>query len=161
MIRRWEGESDGSESRIGIVVSRFNRSITDRLLKGTLRVLDERGVRQENIEVVEVPGAFEIPGAAKRLGRGGRFDVLICLGAVIEGETPHFHYICTEVTRGIGQVSLELELPVIFGILTTKTMAQARARAGDEVNKGAEAASAAVEMASLYRKLNSHSERSK
>jgi len=120
---------------------------------GALRVLADRGVRPEDVEVVEVPGAFEIPGAARKLGLLGRFHALICLGAVIQGETPHFHYISAEVSRGIGQLSLELGLPVIFGVLTTNSMEQAIARSGSEINKGIEAAMAAIEMAHLYQTL--------
>lgn len=152
-ISAWEGETRGTGFRFGIVVSRFNQSITDPLLKGALRALEGQGVRSEDVEVVKVPGAFEIPGAAKKLGLLERFHALICLGAVIQGETPHFHYISTEVSRGIGQLSLELGLPVIFGVLTTGSMEQAIARSGSEINKGAEAAMAAIEMAHLYRTL--------
>jgi 6,7-dimethyl-8-ribityllumazine synthase len=152
-VRQWEGEGRGAGFRFGIIVSRFNQAITGPLLRGALRVLEEQGVRPEDIEVVKVPGAFEIPGAAKKLGLLGRFHALICLGAVIQGETPHFHYICSEVSRGIGQLSLELGLPVIFGILTTNSMEQAVARSGNEMNKGAEAAAAAIEMAHLYQLL--------
>lgn len=152
-VRQWEGKPRGAGFRFGIVVSRFNQTITDPLLRGALRTLAEEEVRPEDVEVVKVPGAFEIPGAAKKLGLLGRFHALICLGAVIQGETPHFHYISTEVSRGIGQLSLELGLPVIFGVLTTNSMEQAVARSGNEINKGAEAARAALEMAHLYQTL--------
>lgn len=152
-VQQWEGGGGGAGFRFGIILSRFNQSITDPLLKGALQVLEREGVRPEDIEVVKVPGAFEIPGAAKNLGRLGRFHALICLGAVIQGETPHFHYICSEVSRGVGQLSLELGLPVIFGVLTTDSMEQAIARSGSEINKGAEAAMAAIEMAHVYQKL--------
>lgn len=151
--KSWKGGTSGAGLRFGIIVSRFNQPITDALLKGALRILEEQGARQEDIEIVVVPGAFEIPGAAKKVGQLGRFNALICLGAVIQGETPHFHYICSEVSRGIGQLSLELGLPVIFGILTTASMEQAIARSGDEMNKGAEAAMAAIEMSRLYKNL--------
>lgn len=152
-VQQWEGGAAGTGFRFGIVLSRFNQSITDPLLKGALQLLEKQGVRPEDIEVVKVPGAFEIPGAAKKLGSLGRFHALICLGAVIQGETPHFHYICSEVSRGIGQLSLELGMPVIFGVLTTNSMEQAIARSGNEMNKGAEAAMAAIEMAHIYQKL--------
>lgn len=152
-VLEWKGEIRGAGFRFGIIVSRFNQTITDPLLREALRVLGEQGVGPEDIEVVKVPGAFEIPGAAKKLGLLGRFHALICLGAVIQGETPHFHYISTEVSRGIGQLSLELGLPVIFGVLTTGSVEQAIARSGSEINKGAEAAMAAIEMAHLYRTL--------
>jgi 6,7-dimethyl-8-ribityllumazine synthase len=150
---RWEAGAGGAGLRFGIVVSRFNQPITDALLKGAIRVLEEEGTRSDDIEVATVPGAFEIPGVAKKVGLLGRFDAIICLGAVIQGETPHFHYICSEVSRGIGQLSLELGMPVIFGVLTTASLAQAVARSGHEINKGAEAAMAAIEMAHLYKNL--------
>jgi 6,7-dimethyl-8-ribityllumazine synthase len=153
MPQKWEGGTDAAGLRFGIIVSRFNQPITDALLKGALRTLEGQGTRPEEIEIAMVPGAFEIPGAAKQLGLLRRFNALICLGAVIQGETPHFDYICSEVSRGIGQLSLELGLPVIFGVLTTRSMAQAIARSGDEINKGAEAAMAAIEMAHLYKNL--------
>lgn len=152
-VRQREGRTLGTGFRFGIIVSRFNQAITEPLLREALRVLEEQGVRPEDIEIVKVPGAFEIPGAAKKLGLLGRFHALICLGAVIQGETPHFHYISAEVSRGIGQLSLELGLPVIFGVLTTNSMEQAIARSGNEINKGAEAAMAALEMAHLYQTL--------
>ncbi len=149
----WEGGTSGAGLRFGIIVSRFNQPITDALLKGALRTLEEQGTRPEDVEIATVPGAFEIPSITKKIGLLGRFNALICLGAVIQGETPHFHYICSEVSRGIGQISLELGLPVIFGVLTTTTMQQAIARSGHEINKGAEAAMAAIEMAHLYKNL--------
>lgn len=149
----WEGGTSGAGLRFGIIVSRFNQPITDALLKGALRTLEGQGTRLEDIETATVPGAFEIPSVAKKIGLLGRFNALICLGAVIQGETPHFHYICSEVSRGIGQISLELGLPVIFGVLTTTTMQQAIARSGHEINKGTEAAMAAIEMAHLYKNL--------
>lgn len=151
--RGWKGGTSGDGLRFGIVVSRFNQPVTDALLKGALRTLEEQGARREDIEIAMVPGAFEIPGVAKKVGTLGRFNALICLGAVIQGETPHFHYICAEVSRGLGQLSLELGLPVIFGVLTTASMEQAVARSGHEINKGAEAAMAAIEMAHLYKNI--------
>jgi 6,7-dimethyl-8-ribityllumazine synthase len=153
MLRKWEGDTNAAGLRFGIIVSRFNQPITDALLNGALRTLDGQGARPEDVEIATVPGAFEIPGVAKQLGLLKRFNALICLGAVIQGETPHFDYICSEVSRGIGQLSLELGLPVIFGVLTTRSMAQAMARSGNEINKGAEAAMAAIEMARLYKNL--------
>jgi len=152
-VQYWEGESDGSGFRFGIVVSRFNQVITDALLDGALKVLDLSGVNAEDIEVAFVPGAFEIPGVAQQMGEFGEFDALICLGAIIQGETPHFQYIATEVSRGIGQLALDIGLPVIFGVLTTETVQQAIARSSSENNKGAESAIAAIEMAHLYRNL--------
>ncbi|MFQ5579490.1 MAG: 6,7-dimethyl-8-ribityllumazine synthase [Nitrospiria bacterium] len=152
-VRRWKGGKGGAGLRFGLIVSRFNRPITDALLKGALETFEERGTRPEDIEIASVPGAFEIPGAAKRVGLLGRFHALVCLGAVIQGETPHFDYICAEVSRGIGQLSLELALPVIFGVLTTTTVEQASARSGRRVNRGAEAALTAIEMAHLYKNI--------
>ncbi len=149
-----EVELNGEGLRIGLIVSRFNQAITDALLEGALKVLEQMGTRTEDIEVVSVPGAFEIPGVANRMGQLDRFDALICLGAVIQGETPHFDYICSEVSRGIGQLSIELGIPVIFGVLTTMTVEQAISRSSPQNNKGAEAALAAIEMAHLYSTLN-------
>ncbi len=152
-IRIWEGTSEGAGLRFGIIVSQFNRTITDALLNGSLRTLRQCGAHENNIEIAKVPGAFEIPSIAERMGRMGRFDALICLGAVIQGETPHFDYICTEVSHGIGQLSRDLGLPVIFGVLTTDSVEQAIARSSLENNKGSEAALAAIEMAHLYKSL--------
>lgn len=139
--------------RFGIVVSRFNSTVTERLLKGTRDELKKAKVPLGNIEVVTVPGAFEIPGVAMQMGQSETFDALICLGAVIKGETAHFEYICAEVTRGIGEVSLLCGLPVIFGVLTTMTTKQAMARSSAKTNKGTDAAQAAIEMGLLYREL--------
>ena len=139
--------------RFGVIVSRFNSGVTERLLAGALDTLKKAGVPSCNIDVVEVPGAFEIPGVAMVMGQSETFDALICLGAVIKGETMHFEYICAEVTRGIGEVSLLCGLPVIFGVLTTMTTKQAMARSAIKTNKGADAARAAIEMGLLYRKL--------
>ncbi len=152
-VQIWEGRSEGRGLRFGLVVSRFNGTITDALLNSALRTLEQRGTDRDDIEVVKVPGAFEIPGMAKRMAGLGRFDALICLGAVIQGETPHFHYISSEVSRSIGHLTLELDLPLIFGILTTDSIEQAVARAGEDKNKGSEAAIAAIEMAHLYKTL--------
>ena len=139
--------------RFGVIVSRFNPIITKRLLKGALDALKKAGVPSRNIEVVEVPGAFEIPGVAMQMGRLGSFDALICLGAVIEGETAHFQYICSAVSNGISQVSLLCGKPVIFGVLTTGTTRQAMDRSSPKMNKGADAADAAIKMGLLYRAL--------
>lgn len=152
-VHIWEGSSDGQGLRFGLVVSQFNRTISDALLNGTLRTLDQSGTDRDDIEVAKVPGAFEIPGMAKKMASLGRFDALICLGAVIQGETPHFHYICSEVSRSISQLTLDLECPVIFGILTTNSVEQAIARSGEDNNKGSEAAIAAIEMARLHKDL--------
>jgi len=136
------------------VVSRFNRSITAQLLAGALEGLAAHGVADDDVVVAHVPGAFEIPFAAQHLARGGGYDALICLGAVVRGETPHFEYICDEVTRGVGRIIAEHRLPVAFGVLTTDTIEQALARAGEgHGNKGYEAAVTAIEMAQLARLL--------
>ncbi len=153
-IKKWEGRFEGAGLHLGLVVSRFNQPITDALLVGALDVLTKKGVRSEDIEIASVPGAFEIPGVVNQMAQLDRFDALICLGAVIQGETPHFEYICSEVSRAIGQLSLELGLPVIFGVLTTSTLEQAIARSSPQNNKGAEAAMAAIEMAHLYNSIN-------
>lgn len=122
-------------------------------MSGALAVLKKGDVLSTDIEVIEVPGAFEIPAVAQQMGKSDRFDALICLGAIIKGETEHFHYICSEVSRGIGQVALALGMPVIFGVLTTTSFQQAKDRSGSKANKGAEAAEAAIEMGRLYRKI--------
>ncbi|NOY85265.1 MAG: 6,7-dimethyl-8-ribityllumazine synthase [Nitrospirae bacterium] len=152
-MQQWEGGTDATGLRFGIVVSRFNQAITDALLEGALKVLKQKGAADEDIDIASVPGAFEIPGVANQMGQLDRFEALICLGAVIQGETPHFDYICREVSRGIGQLPIELGIPVIFGVLTTSTVEQAIARAGGQNNKGAEAAMAAIEMAHLFQRL--------
>lgn len=149
-----EGELRGEGLRFGIVASRFNDFITSRLLEGALDAFRSHGVREEDLTVVRVPGAFEIPVVARRLAGSGRFHAILCLGAVIRGETPHFEYLCAETSRGIGSVALETGLPVLFGVLTTDTVGQAEARAGGKSNKGWEAALAALEMANVMAKLS-------
>jgi 6,7-dimethyl-8-ribityllumazine synthase len=149
-LRELTGSIDGKGLRIGIVVARFNRAVTEQLLAGALDALAGHGVTEGDIEVVHVPGAFEVPFAARRLAAAGRHEALICLGAVIRGETPHFDYICSEVTRGIGHVVEDHRVPIAFGVLTTDTVEQALARAGaTHGNKGYEAAVTAIEMARL------------
>lgn len=153
-MKELAGKQDAAGIRISLVVSRYNEFVTSRLLAGAVEVLTKAGIGEEGIEVAWVPGAFEIPLVARRLARSGRFDAVICLGAVIRGETPHFEYISREASRGIAQASLDSDLPVIFGVLTTDTVEQAMERAGaPERNRGAEAAHTAIEMASLLRKL--------
>ena len=137
---------DATGLRFAIVVARFNRAITERLLEGAREALEKAGAARH--EVFRVPGAFELPFAAKKLAGGGDFDAIIALGCVIRGETPHFEYVAGECARGLQQVALETGVPVAFGVLTTDTQAQAEARAGGEAgNKGFEAAMTAVEMA--------------
>ena len=149
-----EGDQNASELRFGVVVSRFNDFITSNLLIGAMDVFSQYGVKEDDLKVLKVPGAFELPQAARKLCSIGNFDAIVCLGAVIRGETSHFDYICAEASRGVGQVGLEFNIPVLFGVLTTENLEQAVARSGSgSSNKGRETALAAVEMASLYRKL--------
>lgn len=153
-MNTYEGSQDASSLRFGLVISRFNEFVTGRLLAGAREALAKAGAREEAIEAVYVPGAFEIPLVARRLARSGRFDAVICLGAVIRGETPHFAYISAEASRGIAQAAWETDVPVIFGVLTTENVEQALERSGaPERNRGAEAARTAVEMATVLRKL--------
>ena len=149
-----EGQFEASGLRFAIVVSKYNEFVTSRLLAGALDVLTKAGADEKAVEITRVPGAFEIPLVARRLARSGRFDAVICLGAVIRGETPHFEYISAEASRGIAQAAWEADLPVVFGVLTTENVEQALERAGaPERNKGAEAARTAIEMATLLRTL--------
>jgi 6,7-dimethyl-8-ribityllumazine synthase len=149
-----EGEHTASGLRIAVVVSRFNEFVTSRLLAGAKEVLTKAGLSEDDLVLVRVPGAFEIPLVVRRLARSGRFDAIICLGAVIRGETPHFEYISAEASHGIAQAALDFDLPVVFGVLTTDNAAQALERAGQlERNRGADAARTAVEMANLLREL--------
>jgi len=137
--------------KFALVVSRFNDFITEKLLSGALDALIRSGAADEDIEVVRVPGAFEIPLVAKKMAKTNRFDAVICLGAVIRGSTPHFDYISAEVSKGVAMVGMESEVPVIFGVITTDTIEQAIERAGTKAgNKGWSAAIAAVEMANLF-----------
>ena len=155
MPRELTGSLEGRGLRFGIVVARFNRSVTGPLLAGALEALAAHGVGDDDLVVVHVPGAFEVPFAARQLAAGGRCDALICLAAVIRGETPHFEYISAEVTRGVGAIVAEHRIPVAFGVLTTDTIEQALARAGDgHGNKGYEAAVTAIEMVQLARLLS-------
>ena len=154
MVEIIEGDQSAKGLRFGIVISRFNDFITSNLLVGTLEGFKESGVDKADLKILKVPGAFEIPQAAKKLCSTGSIDAVVCLGAVIRGETSHFDYICAEASRGIGQVGLEFNIPVLFGVLTTENLEQAIARSGSgSSNKGRETALAAVEMATLYKKL--------
>lgn len=154
MVRELTGPLEGGGLRFGVVVSRFNRSVTGSLLAGALEALAAHGVADDDVLVAHVPGAFEIPYAAKRMAHSGQYDALICLGAVVRGETPHFDYICAEVTRAIGRIMDAHRLPIAFGVLTTDTIEQALARAGEgHGNKGYEAAVTAIEMVRLCRLL--------
>ena len=149
-----EGDQNARGLRFGLVVSRFNDFITSNLLTGSLDVFSQCGVDEADLKVLKVPGAFELPQAARKLCSTGNFDAVVCLGAVIRGETSHFDYICAEASRGAGQVGLEFNVPVLFGVLTTENLEQAVARSGSgSSNKGRETALAAIEMATLYKKL--------
>jgi 6,7-dimethyl-8-ribityllumazine synthase len=154
MVRVIRGKMDATGMRFGLVVSQFNSLITERLQAGAVDALCRHGAREEDVTVVQVPGAFDIPLFAKRLAASGRYDALVCLGAVIKGETPHFDYISAAMTQGIKEVMLAYSLPVTFGVLTTESMEQALDRAGGKAgNKGAEAALAAVEMLTALKAL--------
>ena len=155
MVEIIEGDQSAKGLRFGVVVSRFNDFITSNLLVGTLEGFKESGVDKGDLKILKVPGAFEIPQAAKKLcSTGISIDAVVCLGAVIRGETSHFDYICAEASRGIGQVGLEFNIPVLFGVLTTENLEQAIARSGSGTsNKGRETALAAVEMAKLYKEM--------
>jgi len=138
--------------KFALVVSRFNDFITEKLLSGALDALIRSGAADEDIEVVKVPGAFEIPLVAKKMAQTKRFDAVVCLGAVIRGSTPHFDYVSAEVSKGVAMAGMKSDVPVIFGVLTTDTIEQAIERAGSKAgNKGWSAAIAAVEMANLFK----------
>ncbi len=152
--RTIQGQLNSSGMRFAIVASRFNDFVTSRLLSGALDALERTGTADADITVVRVPGSFEIPLAAKKLVQTKKYDAVICLGTLIRGETPHFDYISSEVTKGIGSVSLESGIPVAFGVLTVDSVEQAVDRAGMKSgNKGFEAALSAVEMVSLLKQL--------
>ncbi len=154
MPRLVEGELLAEGLRFGIIVSRFNDFVSSRLAEGALDALKRHGADEKQIDVIKIPGAFETPLMAKKLAASGRYDAIICLGAVIRGATPHFDYVAAEVAKGIATVALESKVPVTFGVLTTDNLEQAIERAGSKSgNKGYEAAVAAIEMANLFRKL--------
>ncbi len=149
-----EGNLDAAGFKFALVVSRFNSFISDRLVEGALDTLLRHGAVGENLTIVKVPGAFEIPLVAQKLARSGKYDALICLGAVIRGGTPHFEYVSAEVSKGVASVSLDSGVPVSFGVLTTDSVEQAIERAGTKAgNKGSEAAMGAIEMVNLCRSL--------
>jgi len=152
MPRHLQAAPSGDGLRIGVALARFNQGVTDRLLAGALEALVRHGVADDAIDVATVPGAFELPLCAQRLAETGRYDALVCLGAVVRGETPHFEYISREAARGVADVARRHDLPVSFGVLTANTMDQALARAGGERgNKGYEAAVTALEMVQVLR----------
>lgn len=149
-----QGELQAKGLTFGIVVSRFNDFITAKLLDGAVDALVRHGAKEDDIDVVKVPGAFEIPLAARKLAAKGRYQAIICLGTVIRGSTPHFDYVAAEVSKGVASVSLDTGVPIAFGVLTTDTIEQAVERAGTKSgNKGFDSAMTAIEMAQLMKKL--------
>jgi len=154
-----EGELSAAGLRFAIIVSRFNSFITDRLLAGAVDGLERMGAATDAIDVVKVPGSLEIPVVARELGENGDYDAILCLGAVIRGETPHFDYVAAESAKGIASASVETGVPTIYGVLTCNTLEQAIDRAGAKGgNKGFDAAMTAIEMASLMRNLRKNAE---
>lgn len=153
-MKVYNGNLISSEGKFGIVISRFNEFIGSKLLSGAIDALERHGVDESSIEVAWVPGAFEIPLVAKKMARTGRYDSVICLGAVIRGSTPHFDIVANEVSKGIAHIGLETEVPIIFGVLTTDSIEQAVERAGTKAgNKGFEAAVTAIEMVNLLKEI--------
>ena len=153
-MKEFEGKLNSAGLKLGIIVSRFNGVITERLLEGALDFLRRSGAAEQDLLVVRVPGSFEIPLAAQRLAETQEVDAIVCLGALIRGETPHFDYIARQVTRGIGEVGLKFNLPVSYGVITADTLEQAVNRAGAKHgNKGVEAAQSALEMVNLLKEL--------
>jgi len=154
MPRTLEGKISAEGYRFGLIVSRFNDFISSKLVEGAVDALKRHGATEEQLLLVKVPGAFEIPLAAKKLAESGKVDAVICLGAVIRGSTPHFDYVAAEVSKGIALVSLDTKVPVAFGVLTTDNLEQAIERAGTKSgNKGWDAALAAMEMVNLFKQL--------
>ncbi|MEN2994208.1 MAG: 6,7-dimethyl-8-ribityllumazine synthase [Thermodesulfovibrio sp.] len=150
-----EGKLEAKGLKFGIIVSRFNDFITSRLLEGAIDALVRHGANKEDIEIVKVPGSFEIPLIAKKLAQSGKFNAIVCLGTLIRGATPHFDYIAAEVSKGIALVGLETGIPVSFGVITADSIEQAIERAGSKAgNKGWEAAIVAIEMARVIEQLN-------
>jgi len=149
-----EGQLKADGLKVGIVVARFNEFITGKLLSGSIDCLTRHGADEKDITIAWVPGAFEIPLTAKKMAASKKYDAIICLGAVIRGATPHFDYVCAEVSKGIATVSLQYDMPVAFGVLTTENIEQAVERAGTKAgNKGVDAAMAVIEMADLLKNI--------
>lgn len=154
MTKYIEGNLNGDGKKLGIVVARFNSFISEKLLEGAIDSLVRSGVKEKDIDVARVPGAFEIPLVTQKMARSGKYDAVICLGVVIRGATPHFDYVAGEVAKGTAQVMLDTGVPVLFGVLTTETIEQAIERAGSKAgNKGADVAIAALEMINLLAAL--------
>lgn len=153
-MKTFEGQLVASNERFCIIVARFNDFIGSKLLAGAVDELTRHGVDENNIDIVKVPGAFEIPLLALKCAKSGKYNAIITLGAVIKGSTSHYDYVCAELTKGIAQVALQTEVPVLFGVLTTDNIEQAIERAGTKAgNKGAEAAKSAIEMANLIKTI--------
>ena len=153
-MKTFEGKLVSGEIKVGIVAARFNEFITSRLLSGAVDGLTRHGVQEEDIHTAWVPGAFEIPLIASRMAKSGKYDAVICLGAVIRGATTHYDYVCNEAAKGIAMVSLETGVPVMFGVLTTENIEQAIERAGSKAgNKGYDCALGAIEMVNLIREI--------
>ena len=151
----YEGHLVDSTHKFAIVVARFNSFITDKLVEGALDTIERHGGNKQNVDVFKVPGCFEVPMAAQKLASKSKYDAIICLGALIRGETPHFDYIASECTKGIAAIALQAQIPVTYGIITANNVDQAVNRAGVKVgNKGADAALAAIEMVDLYNKID-------
>ncbi|WP_312560508.1 6,7-dimethyl-8-ribityllumazine synthase [Anaerospora sp.] len=154
MVKVYEGKLVAQGLRFGVVVARFNEFITGKLLGGAIDALERHGAVSDDIEVAWVPGAYEIPMVAKKMSLSKKYDAVICLGTVIRGSTPHFDYVCAEVSKGVAHVGFETGVPTIFGVLTTETIEQAIERAGTKAgNKGFDAATSAIEMANLLREI--------
>ncbi|MFW2439572.1 MAG: 6,7-dimethyl-8-ribityllumazine synthase [Arenicellales bacterium] len=155
-IKSIDGDFNAGDAKFCILAARFNSFIVERLVEGAVDALVRHGTSRENIEIIRVPGAYEMPISAQRIAQTGNYDSIIALGAVIRGSTPHFDYVAGECSKGLAQVSLAADMPIIFGVLTTDTIEQAVERAGTKAgNKGAEAAVTAIEMISLFTKLES------
>ncbi|MCI5584731.1 MAG: 6,7-dimethyl-8-ribityllumazine synthase [Lachnospiraceae bacterium] len=153
-MRKLEGKLVAGDMKVGIIAARFNEFITGKLLDGAMDGLLRHDAKEENIDVAWVPGAFEIPLIASRMAKSGKYDAIICLGAVIRGSTTHYDYVCSEVSKGIASVSLASDIPVLFGVLTTENIEQAIERAGTKAgNKGYDCALSAIEMVNLIREI--------
>jgi 6,7-dimethyl-8-ribityllumazine synthase len=155
LSRDFQGDADGRDLSLAVVVSRFNRMVTDRLLAGARKALKGHGVDPSRVDFAHVPGSFELPLAAHRLAESGRYEAVVCLGAVIRGETPHFEYVAAQSASGIARVTLDTGVPVIFGVVTADTLEQALDRAGGRSgNKGFDAVVTAIEMANLMKRID-------
>lgn len=153
-MKTFEGKLVSKQIKVGIVAARFNEFITGKLLSGAIDALRRHDVRDEDIHIAWVPGAFEIPLIASKMAKSGKYDAVLCLGAVIRGSTSHYDYVCSEVSKGIAQVSLSSHIPVMFGVVTTENIEQAIERAGTKAgNKGYDSAVSAIEMVNLIREL--------